>query len=107
MYYIYQQQSGGYDLKMKYYKTEKVFIEHLKLFLKAWVHLKGVRHSDDSDVSDDDEVYTEKENYNIEDVIKNMWKTSYITVEDEDGINSLEWGKIYFEDKEDSQQQYY
>ena len=56
--------------------------------------------SDDSDVSDDDEVYTEKENYNIEDVIKNMWETPYITVEDEDGINSLEWGKIYFEDED-------
>ena len=105
MYYIYQQQSGGYDLTMKYYKTEKVFIEHLILFLKAWVHVRPLKHSDDSDssndsdTSDDDEVYTKKENYNIEDVIKNMWKTSYIVVEDEDGTNTLEWGKIYFEDE--------
>ena len=95
MYYIYQQQSGGYDLVMKYYKTEKVFIKDLKLFLKAWVHVECIKHSDVSDVSDEDE---EKENYNIEDVIKNMWETTYIEVEDEDGTNLLEWGTIYFED---------
>lgn len=106
MYYIYQQQSGGYDQTMKYYKTEKVFKEHLKEFLKAWVYLRPFKHSDDSDTSndsdtsDDDEVYTKKENYNIEDVIKNMWVTTYITIQDEYGFNTLDWGRIEFEDED-------
>ena len=100
MYYIYQQQSGGYDQTMKYYKTEKVFKEHLKEFLKAWLHLRPFKHSDDSDTSDDDEVYTKKENYNIEDVIKNMWVTTYIIIQDEYGYNKLDWGKIEFEDED-------
>ena len=90
MYFIYQQQSGGYDEVKKYYKTEKIFIRDLKHFLKVWVHIKPTY---DSDNSDEDE-----ENYNIDDVIKNMWKTPYVVVEDEDGTNTLEWGKIYFED---------
>lgn len=97
MYYIYQQESGGYDLTIKYYKTEKVFKEHLKEFLKAWVHIRCV---DDSDTSDDDEVYTKKENYNIEDIMKNMWVTTYITIQNEYGFNTLDWGKIEFEDED-------
>jgi len=94
MYFIYQQQSGGYDEVKKYYKTEKIFIRDLKYFLKVWVHIKPTNDSDNSDEDEDED----EENYNIEDVIKNMWKTTYIVVEDEDGTNTLEWGKIYFED---------
>ena len=101
MYYISQQQSGGYDLVLRYYKTEKGFIKDLKNFLEAWVHIECIKHSDSDESdhsdsnSDEDE---EKENYNIEDVIKNMWETTDIVVEDEDGTNWLEWGKIHFED---------
>ena len=60
MYFIYQQQSGGYDEVKKYYKTEKIFIRDLKHFLKVWVYIKPTY---DSDNSDEDE-----ENYNIDDV---------------------------------------
>ena len=86
---------------MRYYRTESGFIKGLKCFLEAWVHIECIKHSDsdsdDSDESDSDED-EEKENYNIEEVIKNMWETTYIEVEDEDGTNWLDWGIIRFED---------
>ena len=85
MYIISATQTAGFrDIITHYYKTEEGFIKGLRSFLKTWEYRCGY----DFDTK----------NYDIEDVINNMWDTSIIEIEDEDGTNSLEWGEIHFED---------